>query len=201
MLQGRIGARKRHGVAVVRGADGDLESGSQATKSNQSVPHWIQTHVILAEVRCDVVADAHAAGPDHVWQLDLEADDEAADEPPTLVVGDDHRLRQVMANLLANARVHTPAGTRIEVGVRREGDDVVVRVRDDGPGIPPDLRERLFERFTRGDASRNHTSGSTGLGLAIANAVVHAHDGTLTCASRPGRTVFTVTLPAAVPSP
>ncbi len=155
--------------------------------------------VDLAQLAVDAVADAHAAGPDHVWQLDLEAADEAADEPATLVVGDDHRLRQVLANLLANARVHTPAGSRIEVGVRREGDDVVVHVRDDGPGVPPDLRERLFERFARGDASRNHASGSTGLGLAIANAVVHAHHGTLTCASRPGRTVFTVTLPAADP--
>jgi two-component system OmpR family sensor kinase len=153
--------------------------------------------VDLAELAVDAVADAHAAGPDHLWQLDVVADDEGADDPTTLVTGDDHRLRQVLANLLTNARVHTPAGTHIEVGVRREGGAVVVRVDDDGPGIPADLRERLFERFTRGDASRNHASGSTGLGLAIANAVVHAHGGTLVCASRPGRTVFTVTLPAA----
>jgi two-component system OmpR family sensor kinase len=156
--------------------------------------------VDLAELAVDAVADAHAAGPDHVWQLDVVADDEGADDPTTIVTGDDHRLRQVLANLLTNARVHTPAGTRIEVGVRREGGDVVVRVDDDGPGIPAELRERLFERFTRGDASRNHTAGSTGLGLAIASAVVHAHGGTLECASRPGRTVFTVTLPAATPA-
>ncbi len=151
----------------------------------------------LAQLAVDAVADAHAAGPDHVWQLDLEADGDGDDEPTTLVTGDDHRLRQVLANLLTNARVHTPAGTRVEVAVRRAGPDVVVRVHDDGPGIPAELRERLFERFTRGDASRNHTSGSTGLGLAIANAVVHAHGGTMTCTSRPGSTVFTVTLPAA----
>ncbi|HEY0119256.1 MAG TPA: HAMP domain-containing sensor histidine kinase [Cellulomonas sp.] len=152
--------------------------------------------VDLAELAVDAVADAHAAGPDHVWQLDVEADDESDGEPATLVRGDDHRLRQVLANLLANARLHTPAGTRVEVAVRRSGDHVVVRVDDDGPGIPPDLRERLFERFTRGDASRNHAAGSTGLGLAIAHAVVGAHGGTLTCASTPGSTVFTVTLPA-----
>ena len=152
--------------------------------------------VDLAELAVDALADAHAAGPDHVWQLDVEADDESDGEPATLVRGDDHRLRQVLANLLTNARLHTPAGTRVEVAVHRVGDDVVVRVDDDGPGIPPDLRERLFERFTRGDASRNHAAGSTGLGLAIAHAVVGAHGGTLTCASRPGRTVFTVTLPA-----
>jgi len=156
--------------------------------------------VDLAELAVDAVADAHAAGPDHVWQLDVVADDDGADDPTTIVTGDDHRLRQVLANLLTNARVHTPAGTHIEVGVRREGGAVVVRVDDDGPGIPAELRERLFERFTRGDASRNHAAGSTGLGLAIANAVVHAHGGTLACASRPGRTVFTVTLPAATPT-
>ena len=153
--------------------------------------------VDLAELAVDAVADAHVAGPDHVWRLDVEADDEAEGDPATLVRGDDHRLRQVLANLLANARLHTPAGTHVEVAVRREGDDVVVRVDDDGPGIPPDLRDRLFERFTRGDASRNRTAGSTGLGLAIAHAVVGAHGGTLTCTSRPGRTVFTVTLPSA----
>jgi two-component system OmpR family sensor kinase len=156
-----------------------------------------QETVDLAELAVDAVADAHAAGPDHIWRLDVEADDEADDEPTTLVRGDDHRLRQVLANLLTNARVHTPAGTHVAVAVRRDGDDVVVRVDDDGPGIPSDLRERLFERFTRGDASRNRAAGSTGLGLAIAHAVVGAHGGTLTCASRPGRTEFTVTLPAA----
>ena len=64
-------------------------------------------------------------------------------------------------------------------------------------GIPAEKMDRLFERFTRGDASRNRTAGSTGLGLAIAHAVVGAHGGTLTCTSRPGRTVFTVTLPSA----
>jgi two-component system OmpR family sensor kinase len=153
--------------------------------------------VDLAELAVDAVADAHAAGPDHRWRLDVAADDEGDGDPVTLVRGDEHRLRQVLANLLTNARVHTPAGTHVQVGVRREGDDVVVRVADDGPGIPPDLRERLFERFTRGDASRSHASGSTGLGLAIANAVVRAHGGTLTCTSQPGRTVFTVALPAA----
>jgi two-component system OmpR family sensor kinase len=156
-------------------------------------------NVDLAALAIDAVADAHAAGPDHVWQLDLAADDESDGDPATLVRGDDHRLRQVLANLLTNARLHTPAGTHVEVAVDRRGDDVVVSVGDDGPGIPPDLRDRLFERFARGDASRNRAAGSTstGLGLAIAHAVVGAHGGTLTCTSQPGRTVFTVTLPAA----
>ncbi|WP_315093193.1 HAMP domain-containing sensor histidine kinase [uncultured Cellulomonas sp.] len=145
--------------------------------------------VDLTVLAIDAVTDAHAAGPDHDWRLDLPSDE-------VLVTGDDHRLRQVLANLLSNARLHTPAGTTVTVRVRRTGDDVVVQVADDGPGIPPALRESLFQRFTRGDASRNSATGSTGLGLAIASAVVTAHGGTLAVDSDHG-TTFTVTLPAA----
>ena len=155
--------------------------------------------VDLTALAIDAVTDAHAAGPDHDWRLDLPAPDEDDDDAGALVVGDDHRLRQVLANLLSNARLHTPAGTAVTVRVRRAGDDVVVQVSDDGPGIPPALRDSLFQRFTRGDASRNGATGSTGLGLAIAHAVVTAHGGTLTATSGPGAT-FTVTLPAA-PTP
>ncbi|BDO43568.1 HAMP domain-containing sensor histidine kinase [Cellulomonas sp. NTE-D12] len=188
--------------------------------------------VDLSALAVDAVADAHASGPDHAWSLALPGvddvpddvpdcfvdrfddddltDDDAVDElepdpddePSTEVLGDDHRLRQVLANLLTNARVHTPAGTHVHVAVTREGADVVVRVTDDGPGIPPDLRERLFQRFTRGDASRNRAAGSsTGLGLAIAHAVVAAHGGELSVESEPGRTQFVVRLPAAAPAP
>ena len=105
------------------------------------------------------------------------------------MVGDDHRLRQVLANLLSNARLHTPAGTAVTARVRRAGDAVVLQVADDGPGIPPALRESLFQRFTRGDASRNSATGSTGLGLAIVHAVVTAHGGTITVVERPGHHV------------
>ncbi len=169
--------------------------------------------VDLAALAVDAVADAHAAGPDHVWRLDLpggddadEVDDvddadlvagDAGDDGPDLtVVGDDHRLRQVLANLTSNARRHTPPGTHVTVGVHRDGTDVVLTVTDDGPGIPADLRESLFQRFTRGDESRNRAAGSTGLGLAIAHAVVAAHGGTLTCESRPGRTSFVARVPS-----
>ena len=151
--------------------------------------------VDLTVLAIDAVTDAHAAGPDHDWRLDLPSDDDLED---ALVVGDDHRLRQVLANLLSNARLHTPAGTAVTVRVRRAGQQVVVQVADDGPGIPPALRESLFQRFTRGDASRNSATGSTGLGLAIVHAVVTAHGGTITVDSGPG-TTFTVTLPAAAP--
>ncbi len=148
--------------------------------------------VDLTVLAIDAVTDAHAAGPDHDWRLDLPD----PDDDLVLVVGDDHRLRQVLANLLSNARLHTPAGTAVTVRVRVAGDQVLVQVADDGPGIPSTLRESLFQRFTRGDASRNSATGSTGLGLAIVHAVVTAHGGSITVDGDPG-TTFTVTLPAA----
>jgi two-component system OmpR family sensor kinase len=147
--------------------------------------------VDLTRLLVDVVSDAHAAGRDHTWDLDLP-------EEPVLAAGDGPRLHQVFANLLANARVHTNAGTRVEVALRNEGDRAVVTVTDDGPGIPENLRETLFERFARGDSSRfRGTGGSTGLGLAIVQAVVAAHHGEVTVDSRPGRTSFRVELPLA----
>ena len=140
-------------------------------------------------------------GDDELSDADLDAlaDLETSDDDPSVqVVGDEDRLRQVLGNLLSNARVHTPAGTHVTVRVRREGDEAVIEVQDDGPGIPEPLRSRLFQRFTRGDASRNRSSGSssTGLGMAIAHAVVSAHHGTMTVDSRPGSTTFVVRLPA-----
>ena len=137
----------------------------------------------------DVVSDAHAAAPDHRWELDLP--DEPVEAP-----GDRARLHQVLANLLANARTHTPAGTTVVTRIRREGQHVRIDVADNGPGIPADLQPRVFERFTRGDDSRNRASGSTGLGLSIVAAVAGAHAGRVDLASEPGRTVFTVWLPS-----
>jgi two-component system OmpR family sensor kinase len=165
----------------------------------------------LAALAANAVADAHAAGPDHVWKLDLPdtqdwPDDEDPDsdgdvnrpEAPRLVVrGDDHRLQQVLVNLLSNARVHTPPGTTVRTTVRAEGDRVTVRVQDDGPGIPEPLRANLFRRFTRGSAARSPGAGSTGLGLAIVDAVVGAHGGHIEVDNSPGATSFTVSLPAA----
>ena len=228
--------------------------------------------VDLLGVLLDTVADARAAGPDHVWELDLSAlgsdggDDEdgdgAKDEDgsakagegdagdagggPPLVVGDEARLRQVLVNLLANARVHTPPGTRVVTRISRgpgaaAGPGVgsapgvdpaaggapargpgaagggtapsdtagawVITIGDDGPGIDPAVRGRIFERFARADVSRERRTGSTGLGMSIALAIVTAHRGALTVDSvragdDPARpqahgTTFTVTLPAA----
>jgi two-component system OmpR family sensor kinase len=107
----------------------------------------------------------------------------------------------VFANLLTNARVHTPAGTSVVVELGEPKDETVeVRVRDTGPGIPDELQPALFERFVRGDSSRNRKSGSTGLGLSIVHAVVTAHHGTVRVESRPGSTVFVVRLPVHQPA-
>ena len=145
--------------------------------------------VDLSQVVVEAVGDAYAAGPDHEWVLDLPED-------PIGVTGDEPRLRQVVVNLLANARVHTPAGTVVTTSLASAPDGVVtLQVADDGPGIDPAVAERLFERFTRGDASRQRGTGSTGLGLSIVRGVVEAHGGTVTVATEPGSTVFTVTLP------
>ena len=144
--------------------------------------------VDLVPLVVDAISDAHAASPDHVWSLD-------APDQPIVVTGDRGRLHQIIANLLANARVHTPEGTKVDAALRVEGDTAVLTVTDDGPGISADLQAVLFERFARGDGSRARATGSTGLGLSIVAAVVEGHHGTVGVESAPGRTRFTVRLP------
>jgi len=168
--------------------------------------------VDLVGLLVDTVADARAAGPDHDWRLDLDVLEPPADatqeeaeeflpEPP-LVIGDEARLRQVIVNLLANARVHTPAGSHVTTTLAHEGDALIVRIHDDGPGIASDVRDRLFERFARGDSSRERRTGSTGLGMSIALAIVQSHGGGIevdsSTAPQDHGTTFTVRLPAAV---
>ena len=142
----------------------------------------------LSRLLIDAVSDAHAAGPEHTWSLDVP-------DEPVMILGDQQRLHQVVANLLANARVHTPAGTSVTVRLGTEGGDAIVTVADDGPGIPDDLQPVLFERFARGDSSRSRAAGSTGLGLAIVSAVVEGHRGRVLVRSEPGDTEFRVELP------
>ncbi len=131
------------------------------------------------------------AAADRRWLLELP-------EEPVVVTGDAHRLHQVLANLLANARTHTPPGTEVCVSLRAAGaSHVEVSVTDDGPGVPPEVAGRVFERFVRADSSRarGHGTGSSGLGLAIVAAVVAAHGGAVDLQTRPGRTSFAVRLP------
>ncbi|MEV6347709.1 HAMP domain-containing sensor histidine kinase [Actinoplanes sp. NPDC051851] len=148
--------------------------------------------VDLTMLAVDVTSDAHAAGPRHYWQLDLP-------EEPVTVIGDGARLHQVVANLLANARTHTPEGTTVTVKVGTVPNAAVVQVIDNGPGIQQDLVPHIFERFARGDSSRSRAAGSTGLGLSIVHAVVTSHRGKVGVQSRPGQTIFTVMLPLAPP--
>jgi two-component system OmpR family sensor kinase len=108
---------------------------------------------------------------------------------------DPHRVRQVLDNLLTNAAVHTPAGTRVSVAVAREEETAVVRVEDAGPGIPAADRERIFDRFYRVDKARSRDRGGSGLGLSVASALVYAHGGTIELGAEPGSTAFTVRLP------
>jgi two-component system, OmpR family, sensor kinase len=147
-----------------------------------------RAEVDLTRLVLDAVSDAHAAGPDHRWQLDLP------DEPVT-VTGDASRLTQVLTNLLANARTHTPPGTTVTVTLAAGAGTARVGVTDAGPGIPNDLLPHVFERFARGSTSRSRQDGSTGLGLAIVSAVVAAHGGDVSVTSRPGHTEFAVRLP------
>ena len=144
--------------------------------------------VDLSRLVIDAMSDAHAVSPDHRWQLT------APDEEVT-VTGDAAGLAQVVANLLANTRTHTPAGTTVAVALTPVDGEVSFSVVDDGPGVPPDLLPHVFERFARGDSSRSRTNGSTGLGLSIVDAVVAAHGGSVEVSSVPGRTAFTVRLP------
>ncbi|GAA3625626.1 HAMP domain-containing sensor histidine kinase [Nonomuraea rosea] len=141
--------------------------------------------VDLTRLVVEAVQDAHVVAPGHRWTLDLLAE-------PVTVTGDALRLHQVITNLLANARQHTPESTTVIASVRRNGENVTVTVADDGPGIPGDLQ--VFDRFTRGDHARTRASGGAGLGLPLARAIAEAHHGTLEVASHPGLTRFTLSL-------
>ena len=150
----------------------------------------------------DALSDAHVVAPDHAWALG-----EAVD---VQVLGDEAALRQILTNLLANARVHTPAGTRVTVSLTRvpQGAEpakgaptssmVTLRVADDGPGIPAEIRDRVFDRFVRGDSSRTRDGhGSSGLGMSIVESLARAMGGSVRLVDSEKGTVIDVTLPAA----
>jgi signal transduction histidine kinase len=140
----------------------------------------------LAAVAGEVAAELEPLAADHA--LSVSAD-------PAWVQGAPDELHRLVANLVENALCHTPPGTEVRVSLRRRDGDVRIVVEDDGPGIPAELRGRLFERFVRGGGER---AGSTGLGLAIVRAVAESHGGTVALqpSKRGSGARFVVRLPA-----
>jgi len=152
--------------------------------------------VDLLTLAADAVQDARIIAPDRTIELSVGS------ATAFLVLGDEVRLRQVIGNLMSNALSHTPDGTpvtvRILAGPREPVPSVVLEVTDQGPGLPPDQAERVFERFYRADQARTRKSGGTGLGLAIVAALVAAHGGSVALKTAPGEgATFRVTLPLA----
>jgi two-component system OmpR family sensor kinase len=135
--------------------------------------------VELVSVGAEAVQTAVTVGP--AWPVRFTA------PRPLEVMGDPVRLRQIIDNLLANVRAHTPEGTTTTVQVEQVGAQAEIRVRDTGPGLPAEEAARVFERFYRIDAARARTHGGSGLGLSIVSAIVTAHGGTVWAESAPGQ--------------
>jgi len=151
--------------------------------------------VDLLSLAVDAVHDARAVAPERSIELRVTTDGAAP-----VVLGDEARLRQVLANLVSNALMHTPPGTTVTVGVGTTVDGAVLEVQDDGPGLTEEDAARAFERFYRADPSRTRTLGGAGLGLSIVAALVAAHGGQVTVESRVGSgATFRVLLPRSAP--
>ena len=155
-------------------------------------PQLAQDPVDLDHLINEVVASARAAGPDHPITISLPDEE-------NFLLGDSTRIHQAVANLLANARTHTPAGTAITVSVEHRPNEIAITVADKGPGLTQEDQERIFERFYRADSSRARTKGEgSGLGLSIVDAVMKAHGGSVTVSSELGQgAVFTLHFPIA----
>jgi two-component system, OmpR family, sensor kinase len=150
-------------------------------------PH---TRVDLGRLVADAADDARATAPER--EIESRADGD------TTVLGDAHQLRQVLANLMRNALVHTPPGTPIAVSAARDDGEVRIEVRDHGPGLPTDDPDELFERFWRSEGGRERGRGGAGLGLAIVAGIVDAHHGRVEARNASGGGAsFVVHLPAA----
>jgi two-component system OmpR family sensor kinase len=152
------------------------------------VPEVARKPVDLAVLASDAAGDARAIAPGR--EIELRA------ASPVTVMGDSSQLRQVLGNLLRNALLHTPDGTRIELSAGVSGSDAVVEVRDHGHGLPTDDTDALFERFWRADPGRGRGRAGAGLGLSIVAAIVEAHGGHVSAANADGGgAVFTIRLP------
>lgn len=144
--------------------------------------------VDLTRLVLDAVRDVQVAVPDHEWRLNVPGE-------PVVVTGDEPTLHQCIGNLLANAGRHTPPGTTVTASLVPVPGAVLVEVADDGPGIPPGLQPRLFERFVHTGSGNRAPDRGHGLGLSIVAAIVYAHGGRVELASRPGATLFRIVLP------
>jgi two-component system, OmpR family, sensor kinase len=160
--------------------------------------------VDLTQLVIEAVSDEKVIAPDHNWHLELP-------DEPLSVNGDASKLRQVLVNLLSNARKHTAPGTTVVTSVRTSEDgSAAVTVTDDGAGIPPEFVDHAFARFARADAARKGTApgsgagaaeGTSGLGLSIVQSIVEAHGGTVEVTSKPGCTRFAIHLPTGLGAP
>ncbi|HEY1564755.1 MAG TPA: HAMP domain-containing sensor histidine kinase, partial [Gaiellaceae bacterium] len=152
-----------------------------------------RTAVELGAVVREAVDAARVVEPGRPIELAVE---------PATVTGDEARLRQVLDNLLANARAHTPDGTPVSVELRHGDGQATVTVADRGPGLTEEQAARVFERFYRADSSRTRASGGAGLGLSIVTAVVEAHGGTVEVRPTPGGgATFAIALPLSADKP
>jgi two-component system OmpR family sensor kinase len=160
-------------------------------------PERPRVPVDLGELVAHAAEDARVTAPERTVRLSV-------DEPLTRVMGDPDQLGQLVANLMRNAVIHTPAETTIEVGVRRENGLARLEVRDHGPGVPDEAGDQLFERFWRTEGGRRRGKGGAGLGLAIVKAIAVAHGGSVRADNVPadegGGAVFQVSLPALAPA-
>ncbi|MEI8081256.1 MAG: HAMP domain-containing sensor histidine kinase, partial [Actinomycetes bacterium] len=148
-----------------------------------------QEPVDVMSIIDDTVCDLLAAEPQRSVDVTVEAGTQ------TVIIGDADRLRQVFTNLLANVRVHTPTTAGVRIRVTSEDHRLTVTVADEGPGIPEQAQESIFDRFTRADSGRARDQGGSGLGLAIVQSVVLAHGGSVGLQSSPAGTAVTLSLP------
>lgn len=151
--------------------------------------------VDIAQIANDAALDGRATAPSRSITT-------TSPDHPVIVMGDEDRLRQVIANVVTNALVHTPDDVPITIDVTDADGEVVVKISDTGPGMEPEVAARVTERFYRADASRSRQRGGSGLGMAIVDAAVSAHGGTITINSAPGKgTTVRLAFPSAGPFP
>ena len=196
--QGAVTGEEKTKELVQRIEDESIRMGSLVedllllARLDQS-PEIEKLPVNLNEVASDAVTSARVSGPDHVIEMEIPEED-------SYVLGDQNRIHQVIANLLENARSHTPQGTKITVRIDEKESKTEVSVADDGPGLDLADQKRIFERFYRADSSRSRTvkTEGSGLGLSIVKAIMEAHGGDVRVESEPGKgATFTLTFPVA----